>query len=102
MDRRSFKFSFQIKARAKQVFSANGVNDMKFSEGWLQKFCKRSNIKLRYNGDDQLLLWILSQFDNNVSLSHQQITDKSSELLGMRKEFKVGKPTSLSLITVVG
>lgn len=75
--------------KAKELFRANGIGDIKFSEGWLQKFCKRLNIKLRHNGDDRLLLWILAQFDNNVSLSHQEITDKSSKLMGIRKEFKV-------------
>lgn len=67
----------------------HGIEDIKFSEGWLQKFCKRCNIKLRHNGDDHLLIWILAQFDNNVSLSHQQITEISSKLIGRKREFKV-------------
>lgn len=82
-------FLFQIKTKAREVFASSGIKDIKFSDGWLQKFCKRSNIKIRHNSDDRLLLWILAQFDNNVSLSHQQITEKSSVLVGKMKEFKV-------------
>lgn len=79
---------FQIKEKAKEIFLSHGLDEIKFSDGWLQKFCKRMNIKLRHNKDDELLLWILTQFDNNISLSHQEITEKSTALFG-NKKFKV-------------
>ncbi|KAL0269405.1 UNVERIFIED_CONTAM: hypothetical protein PYX00_007151 [Menopon gallinae] len=90
--------SCEIKMKAKELFMANGIGNIKFSEGWLQKFCKRLNIKLRHNGDDRLLIWILAQFDNNISLSHQEITDKSSKLVGRRKEFKGSKGWTLRFL----
>lgn len=81
-------FLLQIKEKAREIFSVYGMKEIKFSDGWLQKFCRKRNIKLKHSEDDQLLLWVLTQFDNNVSLSHQEITEKSSSLIA-KKKFKV-------------
>lgn len=46
---------------------------MKCSYGWFKRWSQRFQIQLRYSYDDEIIEWILSRFDGNLSVNAQDL-----------------------------
>jgi len=54
---------------------------MKCSYGWFKRWSQRFQIQLRYSYDDEIIEWILSRYDENLSVSAQDLQNYGLSLI---------------------
>jgi len=65
--------SCHVQSKARELYLTYGYNDMKCSYGWFKRWSQRFQIQLRYSYDDEIIEWILSRFDGNLSVNAQDL-----------------------------
>ncbi|BES97450.1 pogo transposable element with KRAB domain [Nesidiocoris tenuis] len=76
----------QIREKAVKIYRKAGYNFIKCSPGWYYRWRKRyllpSSTTEKREFDDQLICWILGEFDDNKSISHAQLTAQAEAIKG--------------------
>lgn len=75
----------EVRARAAETYRRFGDNTMKCSIGWYSRWSRRFGIQLRYEKDDEILEWVLTQLEQNRSITHHDIQVKAVEALSQTR-----------------
>lgn len=79
----------EVRAKATDIFLANGKPNFKASYCWYRGWCERRGIRLRFEHDDPLIDWLLTQFDLNKNVSHCELQMKALSIICLEKpEYK--------------
>ncbi|KAM7313786.1 uncharacterized protein ISCGN_003579 [Ixodes scapularis] len=63
----------EVRTRAAEAYRKHGDTTMKCSIGWYSRWSRRFGIQLRYEKDDEILEWVLTQLEQNRSITHHDI-----------------------------
>uniref|UniRef100_A0A146M589 Pogo transposable element with ZNF domain n=1 Tax=Lygus hesperus TaxID=30085 RepID=A0A146M589_LYGHE len=78
--------SKQIRDKAVKMYRQGGYNGINCSSGWYYRWRKRymlpSSSLERKEFDDQLICWILAEFDDNKSITHAQLISQATAIKG--------------------
>ncbi|KAG8180733.1 hypothetical protein JTE90_004691 [Oedothorax gibbosus] len=68
----------EIRAKALQIFQKHGFSNMKCSREWYRNWCRRYGICRSPGKDSQLIRWILTRYDKNLPITHQELVDHTT------------------------
>ncbi|KAF6204401.1 hypothetical protein GE061_002742 [Apolygus lucorum] len=78
--------SKQIRDKAVKMYRLGGYNGINCSSGWYYRWRKRymlpSSSSEKKEFDDQLICWILAEFDDNKSITHAELISQASAIKG--------------------
>ena len=73
--------SCHVQSKARELYLTYGYSDMKCSYGWFKRWSQRFQIQLRYSYDDEIIEWILSRYDENLSVNAQDLQNYGLSLI---------------------
>merc|ERR1719361_2036389 len=73
--------SCHVQSKARELYLTYGYSDMKCSYGWFKRWSQRFQIQLRYSYDDEIIEWILSRYDENLSVTAQDLQNYGLSLI---------------------
>lgn len=68
----------QIRKKAKEIYSKN--TQFRGSYGWYRQWCQKNGILVKRNCDDEIVEWILSVYDSNIEISHEDVQKRAMEV----------------------
>ncbi|XP_064471544.1 uncharacterized protein LOC135385883 [Ornithodoros turicata] len=63
----------EVRAVAAETYRKYGDTTMKCSIGWYSRWSRRFGIQLRYEKDEEILEWVLTQLEQNRTITHHDI-----------------------------
>lgn len=75
----------EVRAIAAETYRKHGDMNMKCSIGWYSRWSRRFGIQLRYEKDEEILEWVLTQLEQNRTITHHDIQVRAIEALSQTR-----------------